>query len=69
MIKKYLLYFTLSLNSVLVVTAHHGGGRTLTNITPTSTGISPITWIIFGSIFLVISYSTYWLFSKDKKSF
>jgi len=68
-------YFLL-LNSVfsmliisLAVAAHHGGESSVTNINPSRTGISPITWIIFGGILLLIAYGFYWLFSKDKKLF
>jgi len=58
--------FSLSI-SFLSVTANHGGR--LTKITPSQTGISPITWMIFIAITLGVGYFFYWLFSKKKKEF
>ena len=70
--KKYLLILN-SIFSMLIISlavaAHHGGESSVTNITPSRTGISLITWIIFGGILLLSAYGFYWIFSKDKKPF
>jgi len=71
--KKYLLIlnsiFSMLITSLAVAAQPGGGKSSITNITPTPIGIAPVTWIIFGTVLLIIAYGIYWIFSSKKKSF
>ena len=64
MLNKLLLtIFTFLVTIINVAAQQHGGGSSITGISPNQSGFSPIIWGIFGGLVLLVGYFVYWLFS------
>jgi len=64
--KIFLLSAFIYLSNLFIVSAQR---RSLASRRINPTGISPITWILIGAVFILLVYFAYWIFSKDKKRF